>query len=249
MRKDRDRGTEGTRDQKLPSRRAKYAGWALAVRGYRGVTKCVLATLAERADDQGRSWPGVETLAYTANASVRMVQYALRTLEADGLLTIDYRGYNGGRNVYQINLPALEQRAQESEVERQALMARCRKKKRVAGQQASKPASQQEPSTFVSAEEIVRRQQIAAQSVPVFQSISAGHGPNVEGAPKSSESALRKSTRCGKVCGFPVGARGAVVQPIAPRTPREKKQATASAGARVPVGSVRSRAPAIACGD
>lgn len=75
-----------------------------------GNTRNVLAVMADRADDHGLCWPGVEDCAARANCSVRTVQYALRDLEALGELKI-LASPEGGRKktpLYHLDLPTLD---------------------------------------------------------------------------------------------------------------------------------------------
>lgn len=73
--------------------------------------RCVLIGLANRADEHGIAWPGIEELRRAAGGmSRRGVQYALRRLERDGELEIVSDG-EGGRNttpLYAIRLTGLD---------------------------------------------------------------------------------------------------------------------------------------------
>lgn len=73
--------------------------------------KVVLLALADYADDQGRCWPGQETLTLKTSLSVRGIRSQIRALEERGLvLTIERRKEGGARatNAYQLafGLPA-----------------------------------------------------------------------------------------------------------------------------------------------
>jgi hypothetical protein len=57
----------------------------------------VLLAVADHADDEGRAWPSVGTLAQRARLTERQVRRILNTLVASGELVIETRG--GGRNL------------------------------------------------------------------------------------------------------------------------------------------------------
>lgn len=70
---------------------------------YEGGTLLVLLALADWANDEGVSWPGVETLAGKARLGERQTRTILRSLESDGVLTTRIGGGRAKQNVYQIN--------------------------------------------------------------------------------------------------------------------------------------------------
>lgn len=64
----------------------------------------LMLALADYADDQGRSFPAVSTLAKKVRLGDRQVRYILRKLEEDGeIKTLTGIGYNG-TNVYQLTV-------------------------------------------------------------------------------------------------------------------------------------------------
>lgn len=67
--------------------------------------KVVLLALADYADDEGKCWPGQETLTRKTSLSVRSIRSQIRALEEAGmLLTIERRKDGGARatNAYQL---------------------------------------------------------------------------------------------------------------------------------------------------
>ena len=73
--------------------------------------KLVMMALAKHADENGKSWPKVQTLAKFCGISSRTVQRQIKEFERAGLLTIqkEYRD-DGGQttNRYFINLPSVK---------------------------------------------------------------------------------------------------------------------------------------------
>lgn len=81
--------------------------WALSVRTGSPGAKSVLLILANRADQKGRCFPGIDGIAEQTELSRRAVISNIQLLEAAELLTITRRGGMGeGRqpNVYQLHL-------------------------------------------------------------------------------------------------------------------------------------------------
>lgn len=71
----------------------------------RGIDRLVLLALADAADDGGRAWPSVATLARKAAVAPRTVQRSLRTLAEMGELTLLQGGTGGkGTNTYRVRL-------------------------------------------------------------------------------------------------------------------------------------------------
>ena len=70
--------------------------------------RLVLGALAGRADAQGRCWPSLEDIARRSGLGVRAVRYALRSLEAAGLLDVQVRRGRSLSNLYRIRLEVLQ---------------------------------------------------------------------------------------------------------------------------------------------
>lgn len=67
--------------------------------------KLLMLILADYADEAGTSYPSIETLARRAECSTRAAQENLRTLEAEGHLTITQNAGRNGTNLYHIRFP------------------------------------------------------------------------------------------------------------------------------------------------
>ena len=80
-----------------------------------GTTLLVLLAISDFADDKGRAFPSVKTLATKARASERTVQYALRELIEKGELAIDRNAGPHGCNIYRVQLQAMTWEPVESE--------------------------------------------------------------------------------------------------------------------------------------
>lgn len=81
--------------------------WALNVKTGAPSTKSVLLILANRADHQGRCWPGIDGIAEQTELSRRSVIQHIQKLEQCKLLTVEHRGGSGeGRksNVYVLHI-------------------------------------------------------------------------------------------------------------------------------------------------
>lgn len=212
----------------MKQQRPQFASWALACRGYKATYKAVLVALAERANPDGVTWPSVETIGWTLGVGVRMVQYALRRLEADGILEIVDRP--GPRsNLYRLNLALLERRAREAEAERQELMRAARARRAVQKPQVTEPAR---PGPVM---------------LPVLHRISTGESARVDAASKCLKMPPRA---CGENCGSSVEAGPRMVQSVAPRTPsiKDKDTTARAAGISASYRAHRARAPALVRG-
>lgn len=79
----------------------------------RGRALLVLLAIADFADDTGRAFPGVETLAKKGRMSERNTRYVIATLEASGELAIDRGAGRNGTHLYRVmvtpNLELFEQ--------------------------------------------------------------------------------------------------------------------------------------------
>ncbi len=64
------------------------------------IRKLILLTLADFADEHGRSWPAVETIAFRAECSVRAAQQALADLADAGLIRLDRHAGRQNTNLY-----------------------------------------------------------------------------------------------------------------------------------------------------
>jgi predicted transcriptional regulator len=85
----------------------KALNWARNVTGIKSSDKCVLFVLADRANEQGVCYPGVERIAREACLNRRSVRRCVQRLSQAGLVEVIIRGGNGtGRmtNLYQLNL-------------------------------------------------------------------------------------------------------------------------------------------------
>jgi hypothetical protein len=74
-----------------------------------GSTLIVLLALANRSDERGVSFEGVETIAKKCRMGVRNCQYQIRKLQAMGELTVDY-----GASPYKTNLYTIRVRGVQS---------------------------------------------------------------------------------------------------------------------------------------
>ena len=83
------------------SARAQAWAWAqiAAGRGGSPVSKLVLLRLADRADPEGRCWPGHDRTASDLNVSVKAVKETIRALEKEGLVIIERRQDDQGRDL------------------------------------------------------------------------------------------------------------------------------------------------------
>ena len=61
--------------------------WAWAMECPNATSKLVLLALADRADDDGKCWPGMDTVAARAGVSTRQVSTHMKSLEGMGLLS------------------------------------------------------------------------------------------------------------------------------------------------------------------
>lgn len=81
---------------------------------YEGGALLVLLALADWANDQGKCWPSVASIARKARLNERQVYNVLRTMRADGVISCEAGGGRGKASVYTINtakiagLPDLE---------------------------------------------------------------------------------------------------------------------------------------------
>lgn len=101
-----------------PRDRAKFVRWVLRGSGCCHSTLIVFIDLAERSDEEGRSWPSVETIAFDTRLSLRSVKLALKELREGGWLTRRSHGSNVGTNFYQIDLLKLYKAYQAKDRER-----------------------------------------------------------------------------------------------------------------------------------
>ena len=62
--------------------------WAWKQHSVKGLTKFVLVRLADRANDKGECWPGMQSVADECGISRRSVLRAIEQLENDGLLIV-----------------------------------------------------------------------------------------------------------------------------------------------------------------
>src|SRR5262245_13253588 len=69
----------------------------------RGSNRLVLLGLADYANDEGRAWPSVETLAKKVMLAPRNVQKRLRHLIECGEIRVEYNAGPSGVNVYILN--------------------------------------------------------------------------------------------------------------------------------------------------
>lgn len=74
---------------------------------YRGNTLLTLLALADWSDDEGLSWPKVESLAAKSRQSIRSAQYAIDELCKDGTLATISNPGRGNASEYLINMQKL----------------------------------------------------------------------------------------------------------------------------------------------
>jgi hypothetical protein len=75
---------------------------------YKGNTLLTLLALADWSNDEGYSWPNLQTLADKSRQSIRSVQYAIEQLSEDGLLTAQLNQGRNTRNEFLINTQKLQ---------------------------------------------------------------------------------------------------------------------------------------------
>lgn len=83
--------------------------WALSVRTGSPAAKSVLLILANRANHNGRCWPGIDGIAEQTELARRTVIAKIKQLEANGFFCVEHRGGTGdGRksNVYVLHVGA-----------------------------------------------------------------------------------------------------------------------------------------------
>lgn len=73
--------------------------------GIKGSMKLLLLAIADFADDNGKAWPSVETLAQKIGMSERNTRYMLRALEDQGRLAVDVSAGPKGSSMYRIAAP------------------------------------------------------------------------------------------------------------------------------------------------
>lgn len=72
-------------------------------------TRLVILALADYADDNGGScWPSVRTICRDTLLSERQVQYALRSLEQMGEITVEQKGGGRRSTMYRIVMPGVQ---------------------------------------------------------------------------------------------------------------------------------------------
>jgi hypothetical protein len=74
---------------------------------YEGGALLVLLALADWANDEGLSWPGMARLARKARLEPRQARRIIRQMEADKVLTVQRGGGRSNQNLYQINTDIL----------------------------------------------------------------------------------------------------------------------------------------------
>ena len=97
----------------------KALNWARNITGVRSSDKCVLFVLADRANEQGFCYPGVERIAREACMNGRSVRRCVQRLSQAGLVEVIVRGGDGtGRmtNLYRLNLET-QQELQQADAE------------------------------------------------------------------------------------------------------------------------------------
>ncbi len=75
--------------------------------GASGTKLLLLLAIADFADDAGRAYPGVETLAKKSRMSERNTRYALKALVQSGELDIERGAGRNGTNVYHVRVSAV----------------------------------------------------------------------------------------------------------------------------------------------
>lgn len=77
--------------------------WADKYFGQADKTKLLVAlSLADFANDEGYSWPSIETLANKARTSIRGAQEVCREMESDKILTVIIAAGRNGTNLYRL---------------------------------------------------------------------------------------------------------------------------------------------------
>ena len=94
--------------------------WAWAMECPNATSKLVLLALADRADDDGKCWPGMDTVAARAGVSTRQVSTHLKSLEGMGLLSrVRRRRDDGTLSGYTFRLNVQQQQFDPPEANRQ----------------------------------------------------------------------------------------------------------------------------------
>lgn len=109
---------------------------------YRGNTLLTLLALADWSNDEGVSWPSLETLADKSRQSIRSAQYAIEELSGDEMVMAIVNPGRGNRNEYLINTQKLHLLEQRKKVQNTTLKGAKRDTKRCKTQQRNK----EEPS-------------------------------------------------------------------------------------------------------
>jgi hypothetical protein len=102
----------------------KYKTPARKVRAS-AIEKSVLNILADHADDSGRSFPSVKTIALGTGFGETSVMTAVRQLEEEGLLRVERQ--HGEVNHYFLNLAEIEERAKSGRATRDDEERRCKR--------------------------------------------------------------------------------------------------------------------------
>ena len=94
--------------------------WAWAMECPNATSKLVLLALADRADDDGKCWPGMDTVAARAGISTRQVSTHMKSLEGMGLLSrVRRRRDDGTLSGYTFRLHVQQQQFDPPEANRQ----------------------------------------------------------------------------------------------------------------------------------
>lgn len=96
---------------------SSYVWDGCAASGMKISKVAIMARLADFSNDEGLSWPSVETIARQIGAGQSTVRTALKELEAEGWLSSRQRrqGNRNATNVYQLTVAKLRSAAQASE--------------------------------------------------------------------------------------------------------------------------------------
>ena len=96
---------------------SSYVWDGCAASGMKISKVAIMARLADFSNDEGLSWPSVETIARQIGAGQSTVRTALKELKAEGWLSILQRrqGNRNATNVYQLTVAKLRSAAQASE--------------------------------------------------------------------------------------------------------------------------------------
>ncbi|MCC3720553.1 conserved phage C-terminal domain-containing protein [Rouxiella badensis] len=96
---------------------SSYVWDGCAASGMKISKVAIMARLADFSNDEGLSWPSVETIARQIGAGQSTVRTALKELESDGWVTSRQRrqGNRNATNVYQLNVKKLRAASQASE--------------------------------------------------------------------------------------------------------------------------------------